>query len=155
MQGPRFTPSSFHEEFVMGTVALGQVFLPDLRFSPVIIIPSLLHIHPIAYAKWENGLSEAQFHTHSLNPISTIKDTILLFSTNGKTSSFGSQLFHILKFRIVFWDVLPCKIIVDRRFRGTCCLHHQGSNLMMETIILQGSTSQNTILNFILAAVRT
>jgi hypothetical protein len=22
-------------------------------------------------------------------------------------------------FRIVFWDVLPCKIIVDRRFRGT------------------------------------
>jgi hypothetical protein len=29
-----------------------------------------------------------------------------------------------LKFVIVFWDVLPCKIIVDRRFRGTCCLHH-------------------------------
>jgi hypothetical protein len=31
-----------------------------------------------------------------------------------------------MKFRIVFWDVLPCKIIVDRRFRGMCCLHHQG-----------------------------
>jgi hypothetical protein len=31
-----------------------------------------------------------------------------------------------MKFRFVFWDVLPCKIIVDRRFRGTCCLHHQG-----------------------------
>jgi hypothetical protein len=31
-----------------------------------------------------------------------------------------------VKFRIVFWDALPCKIIVDRRFRGTCCLHHQG-----------------------------
>jgi hypothetical protein len=30
-----------------------------------------------------------------------------------------------MTFRIVFWDVLPCKIIVDRRFRGTCCLHHQ------------------------------
>jgi hypothetical protein len=29
-----------------------------------------------------------------------------------------------LKFRIVFRDVLPCKIIVDRRFRGTCCHHH-------------------------------
>jgi hypothetical protein len=27
-----------------------------------------------------------------------------------------------MKFRIVFWDVLPCKIIVDRRFRGACCL---------------------------------
>jgi hypothetical protein len=30
------------------------------------------------------------------------------------------------KFR-VFWDVLPCsQIDVDRRFRGVCCLHHQG-----------------------------
>jgi hypothetical protein len=27
-----------------------------------------------------------------------------------------------MKFRIVFWDVLPCKIIVDRRFGGTYCL---------------------------------
>jgi hypothetical protein len=33
-----------------------------------------------------------------------------------------------MKFRFVFWDVLPCKIIVDRRFRGTCCLHHQGDS---------------------------
>jgi hypothetical protein len=33
---------------------------------------------------------------------------------------------EFLKF-IVFWDVLPCsKIDVDRRFRGACCLHHQG-----------------------------
>jgi hypothetical protein len=31
----------------------------------------------------------------------------------------------IMKFRFVFWDVLPCKIIVDRRFRDTCCLHNQ------------------------------
>jgi hypothetical protein len=30
------------------------------------------------------------------------------------------------KFRFVFCDVLPCKLIVDRRFRGTCCLHHRG-----------------------------
>jgi hypothetical protein len=29
-----------------------------------------------------------------------------------------------MKFKIVFWDVLPCKMIVDRRFRGTYCLHH-------------------------------
>jgi hypothetical protein len=26
-----------------------------------------------------------------------------------------------MMFRIVFWDVLPCKIIVDRRFRGAYC----------------------------------
>jgi hypothetical protein len=30
-----------------------------------------------------------------------------------------------MMFRAVFWVVLPCKMIVDRRFRGTCCLHHQ------------------------------
>jgi hypothetical protein len=33
-----------------------------------------------------------------------------------------------MKFRFVSWDVLPCKIIVDRCFRGTCCLHHQGDD---------------------------
>jgi hypothetical protein len=31
-----------------------------------------------------------------------------------------------MMFRIVFWDVLPCKMIVDRRFRGAYCFHHQG-----------------------------
>jgi hypothetical protein len=36
--------------------------------------------------------------------------------------------FVVSKFRFVFWVVLPCKIIVDRRFRGTCCLHHQGNH---------------------------
>jgi hypothetical protein len=29
--------------------------------------------------------------------------------------------------QVVFWDILPCKIIVDRRFRGAYYLHHQGS----------------------------
>jgi hypothetical protein len=31
-----------------------------------------------------------------------------------------------MMFRTVFWDVLPCKMIVDRRLRGAYCLHHQG-----------------------------
>jgi hypothetical protein len=35
-----------------------------------------------------------------------------------------------MMFRIVFWDVLPCKIIVDRRFRGAYCLHHQDETLV-------------------------
>jgi hypothetical protein len=66
-----------------------------------------------------------------------------------------------MKFRIVFWDVLPCKIIVDRRLRGTCCLHHQGRWRQHEAmkyrskIILHGIKFQKTILNFTLAAVRT
>jgi hypothetical protein len=52
-----------------------------------------------------------------------------LISNTKCTIKFIGQLFYLfiyLLFRIVFWDVLPCKTIVDRRFRGTCCLHHQG-----------------------------
>jgi hypothetical protein len=40
-----------------------------------------------------------------------------------KTNTISKH--YTIKFRIVFWDVLPCKIIVDRRFRGAHCLHHQ------------------------------
>jgi hypothetical protein len=32
--------------FVVDEVELGQVFLPVLRFSPVIVIPTRSHIHP-------------------------------------------------------------------------------------------------------------
>jgi hypothetical protein len=35
-------------------------------------------------------------------------------------------------FRVVFWDVLPRKMIVDRRFRGAYCLHHQGRQYIPE-----------------------
>jgi hypothetical protein len=63
-------------------------------------------------------------------------------------------------FRIVFWDVLPCKIIVDRRFRGAYCIHHHGvisqktaiflvhilqtSSLMMEAV----GTSETSVDNY-------
>jgi hypothetical protein len=74
----------------------------------------------------------------------------------------SSKQITLFLFRIVFWDVLPCKIIVDRRFKGTYCLQHHPwwwrqyvPLKRRSTIILQGRTSQKTILNFILAAVRT
>jgi hypothetical protein len=64
-----------------------------------------------------------------------------------------------MKFRFVFWDVLPCKIIVDRRFRGTCCLHHQGDECPDDggsmyvwrrlIIILHGSTPRRQICTII------
>jgi hypothetical protein len=34
-------------------------------------------------------------------------------------------------FRVVFWDILPCKIIVDRRFRGAYC-HHRASETSVD-----------------------
>jgi hypothetical protein len=53
----------------------------------------------------------------------------------------------LIEFRIVFWDLLPCKIIIDRRFRGTCCLHHQGwatASLMMKA----ARTSETSVDNY-------
>jgi hypothetical protein len=33
----------------------------------------------------------------------------------------------------VFWVVAPCSLVeIYQRFRGPCCLHHQGVALMME-----------------------
>jgi hypothetical protein len=54
-----------------------------------------------------------------------------------------------MKFKFVFWDVLPCKIIVDRRFRWW---QHVPLK-RLPTIILHGSTSQKTNLNFKLQIV--
>jgi hypothetical protein len=46
-QRPWFTPGSIHVGFVVDKLALGQVFLQVLQFSPANIIPPLLHIHRI------------------------------------------------------------------------------------------------------------
>jgi hypothetical protein len=27
---------------------------------------------------------------------------------------------------ISFWDIAPCNLVVDRRFSGAYCVHHQG-----------------------------
>jgi hypothetical protein len=60
-----------------------------------------------------------------------------------------------MMFRAVFWVILQCKMIADRRFRGAYCLHHPWSLKRRSTIILHGSITQKTALNIILAAVRT
>jgi hypothetical protein len=49
---------------------------------------------------------------------------------------------YLLMFRVVFWYILPCKIIIAPLKRRS-------------TTILHGSTTQKTALNIILAAVRT
>jgi hypothetical protein len=41
-----------------------------------------------------------------------------------------------MMFRVVFWDILPCKIIIDRRFRGAYCLHYQYAPLKRRSTII-------------------
>jgi hypothetical protein len=56
---------------VMDKVALGQVFLRVLRFSPVNIIPPLRHIHLCiiwGMDKGHKGTSAAQFHRDIVSP---------------------------------------------------------------------------------------
>jgi len=54
-----------------------------------------------------------------------------------------------------FWDVAPCSLGVDRRFRGAYCLHHQGVDRWRQyaplkrrstSTRLHGATSQMTTL---------
>jgi hypothetical protein len=40
-----------------------------------------------------------------------------------------------MMFRIVFWDVLPCKIIVDRRFRGASVDNYFTRQYIQKTIL--------------------
>jgi hypothetical protein len=37
----------------------------------------------------------------------------------------------------VFWVVAPCSLVVYQRFRGTCCLHHQGARTQNTAIFLR------------------
>jgi hypothetical protein len=46
---PVFDPRLVHVRFVTYKVALGQLFLPVLQFSPVSIIPPMLHTHSFIY----------------------------------------------------------------------------------------------------------
>jgi hypothetical protein len=49
-----------------------------------------------------------------------------------------------MMFRAVFWDILPCKMVVDRRFRGAYCLHHQGWVIPTRQYIPEDSSEHHT-----------
>jgi hypothetical protein len=56
-----------HVGFVVGKVALGQVFLRVFRFSPASIIPPLLHIH-LSPSHEVCDSSDQAAHYHHLGP---------------------------------------------------------------------------------------
>jgi hypothetical protein len=64
---PGFASGSVHVRFMVDKVALGQVFLRVLRFSPVSIIPPGLHTH-ISSRGWTIGPLVATIQRHSLIP---------------------------------------------------------------------------------------
>jgi hypothetical protein len=47
----------------------------------------------------------------------------------------------------VFWVVAPCSMVeVYRRFRGSCCLHHQGDDVSY--LMMEAASTSETSVNF-------
>jgi hypothetical protein len=46
------------------------------------------------------------------------------------------------------WDIAPCSLVVDQRFRGACCLHYPGdveAVLTSETSVYSNETIRRSI----------
>jgi hypothetical protein len=50
----------------------------------------------------------------------------------------------------VLWDVAPCSLVkVYRRFRGVCCLHHQGDESLIALIgLIEAASTSETSVNY-------
>jgi hypothetical protein len=50
----------------------------------------------------------------------------------------------------VFWVVAPCSLVeVYQRFRGPCCLHHQGGKLLPDYMALQPRRQPSSLFTFV------
>jgi hypothetical protein len=54
----------------------------------------------------------------------------------------------------VFWVVAPCSPVeVYQRFRGPCCLHHQG-DLDLMALMMEAARTSETLVNFYQTTLR-
>ena len=67
IQGPRFNPRPLHVTFFVQKVALWQVFLSELQFSPLTIIPPMLHTHSFIHLSLKLQLIEITYSTRFPN----------------------------------------------------------------------------------------
>jgi hypothetical protein len=58
--------------------------------------------------------------------LTTISDYLNQYNYKQDCVRFQVLTAASMMFRAVFWVILSCKMIVDRRFRGAYCLHHEG-----------------------------
>jgi hypothetical protein len=48
----------------------------------------------------------------------------------------------------VFWVVAPCSLVeAYQRFRGPCCLHHQGDDSLI-TLMMKAARTSEMLVNF-------
>jgi hypothetical protein len=56
----------------------------------------------------------------------------------------------------VFWDVAPCSLVdIDRRFRGTYCLYHQGDELETGSHVSNQFFARGLLIALMMEAVST
>jgi hypothetical protein len=49
----------------------------------------------------------------------------------------------------VFWVVAPCSLVeVYQRFRGPCCLHHQGDDSPLIALMMEVARTSENLVNF-------
>jgi hypothetical protein len=93
---PSFGPRPHHVKFVVDKLALGQVSLPVLRFSPAIIFPPMLHthLHP----------NTATIRRTSGQNVGTVQKCSAQRSTADPRKSVprGGSTFHLFDFRVKF-----------------------------------------------------
>jgi hypothetical protein len=94
--------------------------------------------------------------TSQARSVSTVISTRQpLFLLSRSSSGMTLRLYYEKKVRFqvltvarmmttVFWIVAPCSLVeVYRRFRGPCCLHHQGD----ESLIMEAASTPETSVN--------
>jgi hypothetical protein len=76
-----FASRAIHLIFVVGKVALGQVSLRVLRFSPVSIIPPPLHIHSCIIWGMDSAPVSGQVPQRHSHPIATVTTACVVYSS--------------------------------------------------------------------------
>jgi hypothetical protein len=76
------------------------------------------------------------FGLQTISTSASCGDVTKVLTVSGKDSCPQIKTINSVRFQVftaasiklkVFWGILPCsQTDFDRRFRGTCCLHHQG-----------------------------
>jgi hypothetical protein len=89
---PGFAPGPIYVGFVVDRVALGQVLLRVLRFSPVIIIPPGFHAH-ISSEGRPVGDCSSETWSHPVEKLKKVKKFVALCGT--RRSITVRRLFHL------------------------------------------------------------
>jgi hypothetical protein len=75
---PGFAPRAAYVGFMMDKVALGQVFIGVLQFSPVGIIPPLLQIHSCSIWELDNGPVRGRISIETVSPLNNNNKIIII-----------------------------------------------------------------------------